>query len=455
MLWNCFGAKPQTAEMNFSRAQTYLLGAINESLSRRVPYRLERMRALMRELGDPQENYPTVHVGGTSGKGSTSSMIAAALSASGKRTGLHTKPHMRSVVERARIDGTDISEDAFAEVLTAMLPAIERTTGAFGRPSYYETLLALAFVYFSLERVDVAVIEVGVGGKLDGTNILTPQVCAITNIGLDHTDILGDTIEEIAADKAGIAKRGIPLVSAVEQSSAREIIAAQCRATGAPFVPALEYARVGPHRDFASGQGFTVTTPAASYEISLCLLGEFQKRNAATAIAALEHLPATLRPAIEAVERGFAGAFLPGRMELFPAFPSVIFDIAHNADKARHLVGSLRAKFPDRRFCFVLAVGESKDAHEILRAFTGLPATFIFTSFEIEGRVATKPQRLAGMAADLGLGSRVIADPVEALSVARRSARGEDVVVVTGSTFVVAQLREWWMGNVVAQESGV
>lgn len=441
--------------MNFAGAETYLLGTINEALSRRVPYRLERMRALLHELGDPQESYPTVHVGGTSGKGSTATMIAAALTASGKRTGLHTKPHMRSVVERARIDGTDIAEDTFAEILTAMMPAIERTAGEFGRPSYYETLLALAFAYFARERVDAAVIEVGVGGKLDGTNVLIPQVCAITNVGLDHTDILGDTIEEIAADKAGIAKRGVPLVSAVEQPSARGIIAAQCRAVGAPFVPVFEYAHLGQHRDFNTGQGFTVATPTASYEISLRLLGEFQERNAATAIAALEQLPGTLRPAVEDVERGFAGVFLPGRMELFSAFPSVIFDIAHNADKARQLAASLRAKFSDHRFCFVLAVGESKDAREILRAFTGLRATFIFTSFETEGRVATKPQRLASMAADLGLGSRAIADPVEALSVARRSARSEDVVVVSGSTFVVAQLREWWMANVVAQESGV
>lgn len=448
-------AKRQTAEVNFAQAESYLLGTINESLSRRVPYRLERMRTLLRELGDPQERYPTVQVGGTSGKGSTSTMIAAALSASGKRTGLHTKPHMRSIRERARVDGIDISEDAFAEVLTSMLPALDRTGDEFGRPSYYETLLALAFVYFARERVDAAVIEVGVGGKLDGTNVLVPQVCAITNVGLDHTDILGDTIEKIAADKAGIAKRGIPLVSAVEQPTAREIIVAQCKAAGAPFVSVFEHAHIRNRRDFTAGQGFTVVTPAASYDVSLALLGEFQERNAATAIVALEHLPAAMRPAAGDIERGFAHVFLPGRMEYCSGFPSIIFDIAHNADKAAQLVASLKTKFSDRRFCFVLAVGETKDAPEILRAFTGLPATFIFTSFRTEGRSAIRPQRLAGLAADLGLGGRAIEDPVEALSIARRSTPSEDIVVVSGSTFIVAQLREWWMDNVVAQKSSV
>lgn len=441
--------------MNFIQAERYLAETINESISRRVPYRLERMRTLLRELGDPHERYPTVHVGGTSGKGSTATMIAEALSASGKRTGLHTKPHMRSIVERARIDGADISEDGLAEVLSSMMPAIERTAAEFGRPSYYETLLAVAFAYFARERVDVAVIEVGVGGKLDGTNVLTPLVCAITNVGLDHTEILGDTIEEIAADKAGIAKPGVPLVSAVDQRSARDIIAAHCAEVGAPFLPVFERAHVRERRELPSGQEFTVATKSDSYGIVLPLLGEFQERNAATAIVALEQLPPALRPAAADVERGFARAFLPGRMELFPAFPSLLFDIAHNGDKARHLAVSLLSRFPDRRFCVILAVDESKDSRQILLALRELPATFIYTSFEAQGRVASKPRKLAGIAESLGLGGRAIEDPIEALSVARRNARSNDVVVVTGSTFVVAQLREWWMGNVVAQESGV
>ncbi|MGH7756216.1 MAG: bifunctional folylpolyglutamate synthase/dihydrofolate synthase, partial [Vulcanimicrobiaceae bacterium] len=198
---------------SFEQAQSYLFGTINETLSRRSPGRLDRMRAFLRNLGDPQNAYPTIQVGGTSGKGSTASMLAAVLIAAGHRTGLHTKPHLNSMTERARVDHANVAEERFAELLDEMMPAIERTTAEIGRPSYYETLLALTLLHFARERVDIAVVEVGIGGALDGTNVLVPGLCIITNVGLDHTEILGDTLETIARDKVGIAKSGVPLVS--------------------------------------------------------------------------------------------------------------------------------------------------------------------------------------------------------------------------------------------------
>ena len=439
--------------MTFAQAQSYLVGTVNETASRREPYRLDRMRAFLAALGDPQERYASLHVGGTSGKGSTSTMIAAALTASGKRTGLHTKPHLRSMVERARVDGANVSEERFAELLTEMMPAIEAIAQEHSRPSYYETLLALAFLHFARENVDAAVIEVGIGGKLDGTNVLRPRVSVITNVGLDHTDILGETLVEIAADKAGIAKPGIPLVSAVEDPGAREVIERACRQAGAPFLHVLDCTQVeeGPAQPFS--QQFSVTTPRDVYDVILPVLGLFQQRNAATAILALEQLDDSLRPEKTAVERGLAHMNLAGRMEYFPSHPGVVFDVAHNPDKAAHLVASLQHAFEGRRFTFVLAIGQSKDAQEILRALAVLPATFIFTSFETEGRAATRPQRLAGIAEELGMWGRAIADPIEALGIARRNAAADDVIVVTGSTFVVAELREWWMEHVVAAQT--
>lgn len=436
--------------MNFSQAQAYLLGTVNETASRREPYRLDRMRAFLRELGNPQDRYPTIHVGGTSGKGSTSTMIAAALTTSGKRTGLHTKPHLTSMVERARIDGVNITEERFAELLTQMLSAIDNVMNEYSRPSYYETLLALAFLHFAEEAVDVAVIEVGVGGKLDGTNVLRPRVCVITNVGLDHTDILGETLELIAEDKAGIAKPGVPLVSAVEDAGPRAVIETHCRQTGAPFIPVLDLVRIDEGASDPVSQRFTVTTPRDRYDLTLPVLGTFQQRNAATAILTLEQLDETLWPGKDAIEQALAHLSLAGRMEYFPSHPGIVFDVAHNPDKAAHLVQSLLRAFPESRFTFVIAVGESKDAHEILRAFVDLPATFIFTTFETQGRTATKPQRLASIAETLGIWGRAIADPIEALSIARRNAAANDVIVVTGSTFVVSELREWWMENVVA-----
>jgi dihydrofolate synthase/folylpolyglutamate synthase len=440
--------------MDFSQAQSYLLGTLNETASRREPYRLDRMRTFLRELGDPQEQYPTLHVGGTSGKGSTSTMLASVLTASNRRTGLHTKPHLRSMTERARIDGAAVPEERFGELLTEMMPAIESVTQQYSRPSYYETLLALAFVYFASERVDAAVIEVGVGGKLDGTNVLRrPRVSVITNVGLDHTDILGETLEEIAADKAGIARAGVPLVSAVDHAGARAVIEAHCRHTGAPFISVLDIAHIEAQESSRYMQAFSVTTPRRTYNVTLPVLGTFQQRNAATAIVALEQLDDDLRPSPEQVERGLERFNLAGRMEYFPSHPGVLFDVAHNPDKAAHLAGSLKSAFEDRRFTFVIAVGESKDANEILHAFVELPARYIFTSFQTQGRSATKPQRLLSMAESLGMSGRAILDPVEALSVARRNSAADDIVVVTGSTFIVAELREWWIEHVAASGS--
>jgi dihydrofolate synthase/folylpolyglutamate synthase len=435
-------------DFDFSGAQAYLIGTINETISRREPYRLERMRVFLRELGDPQKAYPTVQIGGTSGKGSTATMAAAALAASGRRTGLHTKPHLRSMTERARIDGAAISEERFAETLSAMMPAIERTAAQFGRPSYYETLLALAFTHFAQERVDIAVIEVGLGGRLDGTNVIVPEVCAITSVGFDHMDVLGETIEAIAREKAGIIKPGVPVVTAVTDPQALAVIEEEARVTGAALIRVDESARIDALPGERFGQSFRVVTKRASYDLFMPVLGIFQRRNAATAILALEALPDTLRPDADAVERGLAGVAIPGRMEVFPGHPTLVFDIAHNAEKAANLVASLAETFPQRRFTFVVAIGESKDAQQIIVQLASVPANFVFTTFAAAGRESTKPQRLASIAETVGAWGRSIADPIEALAVARRNVPAGDVVVVTGSTFIVAELREWWVENV-------
>jgi dihydrofolate synthase/folylpolyglutamate synthase len=435
--------------MTYESASAYLLSTIAESVSRHQPGRLDRMRMLLHELGDPQTRYPSIHVGGTSGKGSTATMIAATLAAAGKRTGLHTKPHLQSMTERARINGVAIPEEIFGDLLEELMPAIERTAREFGRPSYFETLLALAFTFFAREEVDVAVVEVGLGGTLDGTNVLVPRVCVITNVGLDHTDVLGETLVEIAADKAGIAKPGVPLVTATEDFAARAVIEKHCQEVGAPFVVVDERARVLSHEGERYGQSFTVETSAARYELTLPVLGRFQQRNAATAIVALEQIAPDLRPPVESIERGLANLVIPGRMEFFPGHPGVVFDIAHNPDKARNLADALVETFGDRRFAFVVAIAEGKNADGVLAPLLELNGSFVCTSFDTPGRTAVRPQRLANIAAVHGSSSRTIMSPVEALGVARRSGDGSQIVVVTGSTFLVATLRAWWLTHVV------
>ncbi|HEY0392960.1 MAG TPA: folylpolyglutamate synthase/dihydrofolate synthase family protein [Candidatus Elarobacter sp.] len=433
--------------MTFQSAQSHLLGLINENASRRMPNRLDRIAAFLEALGNPQDAYPTIHVAGTSGKGSTSTMIAAALQASGRKTGLHTKPHLTSVTERARIDGIAISEDAFGELISEMQSAVDRIGFEHGRPTYYETLLALAFLWFARSGVDVAVIEAGVGGTLDGTNVLRPRVSVITNVGLDHTEILGDTVEEIARDKAGIAKPGVPLVSGVRDPVARRVIASACAEAGAPLVDVTTTATLEPRSGERYGQSFGLVTPDDRYAISLPVLGDFQQENAAVAIRALEQLGPDLRPAREQIESGLARTVIPGRMEFFPSHPGVVFDIAHNPDKAQRLAHALTQTFPDRHFTFVMAIGETKDAAAVIAPFIPL-GSFVFTTFSTAGRTSSRPQRLASIASDLGGWGPAVGDPVDAFSVARRNAGADDIIVVTGSTFVVAELRAWWMANV-------
>jgi dihydrofolate synthase/folylpolyglutamate synthase len=435
--------------VTFEAAQSYLLELINESASRRMPNRLERFVAFLEALGNPQSRYPTIHVAGTSGKGSTSTMIATALQAAGKRTGLHTKPHLSSFTERAIIDGVSIPQDAFGDLVGEMQLSADRIEAEHGRPTYYETLLALAFMWFARNQVDVAVIEAGIGGTLDGTNVLKPRVSIITNVGLDHTEILGETVAEIARDKAGIAKPGVPLLSATRDAQARAVIERACADAGAPFISVADTAQIEPREDQHSAQSFTVVTPLDRYAISTPILGDFQQENAATAIRALEQLDASLRPSRQAIEAGFARLQIPGRMEFFPSQPGIVFDIAHNADKARHLAHALARTFPRHRFAFVIAVGESQDAGEVMRPFLALPGSFTFTSFSTARGNPMPPQRLALLAQSIGAQECVIIDPVDAFASARRAADADDIIVVTGSTFVVAELREWFMANAV------
>jgi dihydrofolate synthase/folylpolyglutamate synthase len=405
------------------------------------------MREFLRALDDPQERYPSIHIAGTSGKGSTATMIAAALSASGKRTGLHVKPHLRCVTERARIDGSAIAEEAFADILAAMMPAVEKIAPEHGHPSYYELLLALALVYFARERVDVAVVEAGLGGRLDGTNVLVPRVCVITSVGLDHTEFLGDTLVKIAVDKAGIAKPGVPLLTGAEDPAACAAIAQRCAEVGAPFAHVADCARVIASEDDESS--FAVETRYGTYDLHWPLLGRFQQRNAATAIAALERLDADLRPSVAVVERAWADLRLPGRMEYVPGDPGIVFDIAHNPDKMKALAGGLRERFHDRRFLFVVAVAEGKELAGVLSPLVKLGGSFIFTAFRTPWRSSVDPQRLADIAREEGAPSRVIPDPLEALLAAReqsvRELSEDSLLVVTGSTWAVADARAWWL----------
>src|SRR5579863_1751310 len=291
--------------MDFASALRFLQTTTNESVSRRHPGRLDRMRALLEHLGNPEREFRSIHVGGTSGKGSTATMCAAMLTAAGYRVGLHTKPHLRSVTERLSLDGRQIDGERFAALIERQLPAVDAMRhGQWGPPSYFELLVAAAFLLFAEERVDVAVVEVGIGGTLDGTNVLTPLVSVLTNVGLDHMDVLGETVEAIALDKSGIIKEKIAVVTAAEHPGALEVIREAALRRRAPLVLVSEAARIDASPDASYEQRARITTARAAYDVTLPVLGGFQLVNAATAIVALEQVAETLPVTVEAVVKG-------------------------------------------------------------------------------------------------------------------------------------------------------
>jgi dihydrofolate synthase / folylpolyglutamate synthase len=443
--------------MDFEQAVRTLDGMTGETISGRFPGRLDRMRSLLARLGNPERAFTSIHVGGSAGKGSTATMCAAILRAAGYRTGLHTKPHLHSVTERARIDGTPIAPERFAQVFASLVPVIEdMRAGQWGPPSYFELVVALSFLYFAQEHVDAAAIEVGIGGALDGTNLITPVASIITNVGTDHKDVLGDTVEEIAKDKAGIIKPGVPIITAAVQPSVLQIIEEAALAQGAPLILLDRAARIeSTPRQGAEAQDVSIATERARYELSLPLIGEFQVTNAATAVVALEQLSSTFAITPAQVVEALGQLTLPGRAEYYPSHPAVLFDVAHNVEKAAALGSALRRHFPGRRLVMVVAIAQEKDFAGVVGAWRDLPAHYIFTTFDVSHRRARHAQTLVNVARSAGMAARAVDDPIEAFNLGRRLASGEDLVVVTGSTFLVGGLRRWFLENTAIADHAV
>ena len=284
--------------------------------------------------------------------------------------------------------------------------------------------------------------------------MLRPQVGVITNVALDHTDILGDTVEEIARDKAGIAKPGIPLVSDARGSARRDDRGGLRRRRRAVRLGRRHGATIEPRSGQRYGQSFAVVTPEDRYELALPMLGDFQQENAATAIRALEQLgPGAAPDARGDRDRLRAPADPRAGWSSSPRTRASCSTSRTTPTRPPTSPTRWRRRSPTGASSFVMAIGESKDAAEVIRPFLALRGTFTFTTFSVAGRNAMRPQRLASIADSLGGWGRAIGDPVDAFSIARRNAEADDVIVVTGSTFVVAELREWWMANVMA--SGV
>lgn len=404
-------------------------------------YDLRRMQRLLDLLGRPQCAWLAMHVAGTKGKGSTAAIAESVLRAAGYRTGLYTSPHLHSFRERIQAGGEPISEKDVVRLVKLLRPLVAQVPGL----TTFEIMTGLALLWFAEQGVAWAVLEVGLGGRLDATNVVTPAVSIITPISYDHTAILGDTLAQIATEKVGIVKPGVPAVSAPQSPEALAVIEATCRERGAPFT------LVG--RDWTwqlgsftlDGQSFAVRDPDGQWrEGWLPLLGGHQVVNATTALAALALLPG-VRLAPEATARGLAAVRWPGRLEILGRSPLVVADSAHNGDSAEKLRAALQTYCPHDRLLLVLGCSADHVTPELLRAMLGGTAWAIATrSRHVR---AADPAWLQACAAELGFAVETGLSVPESLERALAMAGPGDLICCTGSVFVAAEARAAWLAR--------
>ena len=441
--------------MTYEESIQYLLSLGRELASPRqagvMKFDLKNITVLCEHLGQPQRAFESVHIAGTNGKGSTSAMLDSILRETGLRTGLYTSPHLERINERIRVDSKEISNADFAAVFTRVHDAIEALLASgklSAHPTFFECVTAIAFVHFAAAGVEFAVCETGMGGRLDATNILVPEVAVITQIDFDHENYLGHSIEEIAGEKAGIIKPGARVVSAAEHLIARVVIRRRCAEQSA-FLVEIENAFF--LEDVTAGDGgFSFT--AIAYDsrvripIALKLRGRFQVRNALTALATARMLAERGAPVTDdAISRGFASATWPGRLEKISERPEIYLDGTHNPAGAREIVAFWDQFLAGRNLILIYGAMRDKAVDEIAGLLFPRASAVIFTA-PAQSRSISAPL-LAEMTAHHARRAEVVADPAQALARALEIASPEDVIFVTGSLYLVGELRQEWMSR--------
>ena len=397
---------------------------------------LERTLALLRELGDPQDLFQGVLVAGTNGKGSVCAMVASVLQAGGYRVGLMPKPHLISYTERIQVNQLPITEDAFAALLTELQPAINKVAAELGPPTEFEILTSAALYYFARAGIDLLVSEVGLGGRLDSTNVLDLGVSVITNIALDHTQYLGSTLEAIAAEKAGILKKDSIAITGA-QPPALAVIEAAAQTQHIPLL------RLGQEIELAStdkgwaGVQATVTTPAGTYrDLRIPLLGLHQADNAALAVAAIDALRSRGWEVSDgALRDGLARTRWPGRLEVLDRNPIVLVDGAHNPAGLQRSLATVQKLAKDRPLVIVFGAMKDKDLPAMLAQLRATGAPVIFSAIDWH-RAATP----ADLAAQFGARAETAESSGEALDRARQLASPNGIVLVCGSLYLVGEV---------------
>lgn len=408
---------------------------------------LENTRALMGLLGDPEKGIKFLHVTGTNGKGSVSALSASALQKAGHRTGLYTSPHLVSFTERMKVDGVEVSESGIVG-LAERLKSLLADKMPDMKPTFFEFTTAMAFDWFAQKGAEVVALEVGMGGRLDSTNVVSPECTVITNVELDHKEYLGDTIQEIAREKAGIIKPGVPLVASEKKPGVVKYLEDVCREMGAPmYLLGRDFGftrRESGWRDGGYFQTLDYSGPGGDMDgIELRLIGEHQLDNAATAACALSLMSGRgVAVGPDAIRAGFANTRWEGRLEIVSEKPMLVLDGAHNTASAERLAEALAGPFAGRYKSLVLVVGvlADKDFKHMLALLEPFADTLVLTKADYERAVPESELRDA-------LGGRrevILKTPVsDALAWATANAGPEDMVLVTGSLYVVGEAKAW------------
>jgi dihydrofolate synthase/folylpolyglutamate synthase len=448
--------------MDYAAAVAYLLSLGRElaapTQAAAAKFNLENITILEERLGHPSRAYPSAHIAGTNGKGSTAAFLESILRHAGLRTGLNISPHLEKINERIRINAKEISDEDFAAVFTRIHEVIEQLL-ADGKlrahPTYFECVTAMAMEHFARQRVDFAVFEVGLGGRLDATNILAPAVTIITPVDFDHENFLGHSLHEIAAEKAGILKPNTPVVVAQQLPEAREVILRRARVLACPLVETNVAYRVH-EKPVSTSQRKSDSFPAGtvgatiedassgwSLDISPSLPGHFQVQNALNALATARVLAAGgLHITDDAIASGISNTVWPGRLEKLQSHPDLYLDGAHNPAAARELAAFLAENFASRKVWLIYGALRDKSLDEVAGWLFPLAAEVVFT--EPRTPRAISASQLAEIAGYHARHFETIADTERALDQVLAKAESEDAIFVCGSLYLVGQLRAYW-----------
>ncbi len=388
--------------------------------------------ALCEVLGNPQHRFKSIHIAGTNGKGSSSHMLAAVLQSAGYKTGLYTSPHLKEFTERIRINGKEVSEDFVVDFVERIRPAIDRI-----QPSFFEITVAMAFDYFARQHVDVAVIEVGLGGRLDSTNVITPILSLITNISWDHMDMLGDMLEKIAHEKAGIIKPNVPVVISERQVEVENVFLNKAKESNSPITFASDYYQV--LRESAGT--YSIQHGTDHYSLQLDLRGGYQSKNLAGVLASMEALRKLgFDISDQSIEQGLNEVMrltgLRGRWQMIGEKPLVICDTGHNEGGIREIVEQI-SETHYHHLHMVIGMVKDKDVSKVLRL---LPASAIYYFCEASIPRALPAEELKLRAEAFGLKGNVFSNVNDAIRAAKTASAIDDFIFVGGSTYVVAEV---------------